>query len=70
MPHHEERPPSVLAHGPAKPADIESARRGAIEARATEHAHAEQAIGEIEAACEAIREDLGALKRVVGTDRP
>jgi hypothetical protein len=65
MPHHDERPPNVLARGPAKPADIENARRGTVEARATEHSNAQQAIGEIEAACETIRDDLGELKRIV-----
>jgi hypothetical protein len=36
MPHHAEKPPSALAHGPAKAEDIERARRdlGAAEVRA------------------------------------
>jgi hypothetical protein len=65
MPHHDERPANVLARGPAKPDDIENARRGTAEARATEDLHAQRAIGEIETACETIRDDLGELKRLV-----
>ena len=55
MAHHDERAANVLARGPAKSDDIENARRGAAEARATERSHAEQAIGEIDAplACRA-----------------
>jgi hypothetical protein len=36
MPHHAEKPPTALAHGPAKAEDIERARRdlGAAEVRA------------------------------------
>jgi hypothetical protein len=70
MPRHDERPPNALARGPAKPDDIENARRGTVEARATERSHAEQAIGDIETACDTIREDLGELKRMVATERP
>jgi F0F1-type ATP synthase epsilon subunit len=69
MPHHEERPASVLARGAAKPDDIESARRGTVEARASEESHAREAIGEIETACETLREELGALERMVAAER-
>lgn len=69
MPHHDERAPQKLARGPAKPDDIEKARRGTLEARAAEEAHAHQAIGEIESACDTIREDLSELKRIVATER-
>ena len=65
MPHHEERPPSALAHGPAKQDDIERARREVATAEAR-HATApgvERAVGEVEAACQTIRDDLSALKR-------
>jgi hypothetical protein len=69
MPHHEERAANALAHGPAKTDDIESARRGTAEARTTEGAHAEQAIAEMETACQTIRDDLDELKRAVRTDK-
>jgi hypothetical protein len=69
MPRHDERSPNVLARGPAKTDDIENARRGTAEARATERSHAEQAIGDIETACDTIRDDLGELKRMVATER-
>ena len=69
MAHHDERPPNVLARGPAKPDDIENARRSAVEARAAEASHAQQAIGEIETACETLREELGELTRVVAAER-
>ena len=69
MPHHDERAANVLARGPAKPDDIETARRETVQARAKEHADAAQAIGEIQTACETIRQDLSALERIVGTER-
>ena len=64
MLHHEERPASALAHGPAKPEDIERVRRdvGTVEAH---EPRVERAIGEMEAACETIREDLGELRRTM-----
>ena len=34
MPDHRDRPPSALAHGPAKPSDIERVRRDVDEAEA------------------------------------
>jgi hypothetical protein len=45
MPHHAEKPPSALAHGPAKADDIERARRdlGAAKARAARALLAERA---------------------------
>jgi hypothetical protein len=65
MPHHEERPPSALAHGPAKQDDIERARRQVATAEAQDATAlgVEQAMGEMEAACQTIRDDLSALKR-------
>ena len=69
MTHHQERAANALAKGPAKTDDIETARRETVEARASEHAHAEQAIGEIETACRTIRDDLDELKRAVRTDK-
>jgi hypothetical protein len=69
MPHHDERAPSVLARGPAKPDDIENARRGTAEARGSEHVHAREAIGEIETACQTMREELGELERIVAAKR-
>jgi hypothetical protein len=69
MSHHQERAANALAKGPAKTDDIESARRGTVEARATENAPAEQAIGEIETACAAMQDDLSELKRIVRDTR-
>jgi hypothetical protein len=69
MPHHDERAPSVLARGPAKPDDIENARRGTAEARASERSHAREAFGEIETACRTMRDELGALERIVAAKR-
>jgi hypothetical protein len=45
MPHHAEKPPSALAHGPAKAADIERVRRdvGSAEARTARALQAERA---------------------------
>jgi enamine deaminase RidA (YjgF/YER057c/UK114 family) len=70
MPHHQERTASALARGPAKTDDIESARRGTAEAHTPAEAHAQQAIAEIETACQTIRDDLDELKRTVRTDQP
>jgi hypothetical protein len=64
MLNHEERPASALAHGPAKPEDIERVRRDVGTAE-THEPRVERAIGEMEAACETIREDLGELKRTM-----
>jgi hypothetical protein len=69
MPHHQERAASALAHGPAKTDDIETARRATAAARPDE-VHAREAIGEIETACQTIRDDLDELKRVVHAGRP
>jgi hypothetical protein len=69
MAHHDERRANVLARGPAKPDDIENARRGTIAARASDRSGAEHAIGEIEGACATIREDLDELKRLVRAER-
>jgi hypothetical protein len=68
MPHHQERAANALARGPAKTDDIEGARRATVEARPGE-VHAMHAIGEIEIACESIRQDLDDLKRIVHTER-
>jgi hypothetical protein len=64
MPHQEERSASALAHGPAKPGDIERARRD-VEAAVGERAfgEVERALGEVEATCQSIRDDLSGLKR-------
>jgi hypothetical protein len=69
MLHHDERAANVLARGPAKPDDIENARRGTLEARATEQAPAEQAIDELETAYQTIRDDVGELERIVRAKR-
>jgi hypothetical protein len=69
MLHHDERAANVLARGPAKPDDIENARRGTLEARATEEAGAERANGELEAAYQTIRDDVGELERIVRAER-
>jgi methyl coenzyme M reductase subunit D len=68
MPHHQERAANALARGPAKTDDIEGARRATVEAR-PDKVNARQAIGEIETACDSIREDLDDLKRIVRTER-
>ena len=69
MLHHNERAANALARGPAKPDDIENARRGTLEARATGRAPGERAIGELEAAYQTIRDDVGALERIVRAKR-
>jgi hypothetical protein len=78
MPHHDERTANALAHGAAKPDDIERARRdiGAAEARSAPPAPRaarpgpgmESAIGEMETACQTLRADLEELKRGVGPE--
>ena len=67
MLHHKERPASALAHGPAKPEDIERARRDVevAEDRAAGATDVNRAVREMEAACDTIREDLGELKRAL-----
>jgi hypothetical protein len=67
MPHHHERTASALAHGPAKADDIERVRRDTAEARVAGDAHVDQAIDEMETACDTIRGDLSELKRIVAT---
>jgi hypothetical protein len=69
MPHHEERPAGALAHGPAKSEDIERARR-VVETAEPREPEFERAIDEMEAACDTIREDLGALKRAIAHEHP
>ena len=72
MPHHDERPATALAHGPAKPDDIERVRRDvgtAAEADPPEPS-VDRALGEIEAACETIRDDVSELKRAMAPARP
>jgi hypothetical protein len=72
MPNHQERPASALAHGPAKPEDIERSRRdvAAAEDHASGAPEVKQAVREMEAACETIREDLDELKRTVAAEAP
>jgi hypothetical protein len=67
MPHHDEKPASALAHGSAKPDDIERVRRdvGTAEARHATSPSVERAVGEMEAACQTIRDDIDELKRVL-----
>ena len=67
MPHHPERTASALAHGPAKADDIERVRRDTAEARVAGATHVDQAIDEMETACDTIRGDLSELKRIVAT---
>ena len=72
MPHHEERPANALAHGPAKPSDIERVRREMARAEAqdaTREPVVERAIGEMAAACQAIRNDLNEIERALPTER-
>jgi len=56
MPHHNERPANALAHGPAKPDDIERARRE------VGSAEAQYAVAAVEAAAETLRADLAELR--------
>jgi hypothetical protein len=68
MPHHQERPASALAHGPAKPSDIERVRREFARAearRATREPVVERGMGEMATACQTIRKDLKGIKRVM-----
>jgi hypothetical protein len=71
MPRHEERPATALAHGPAKRDDIERVRRdvGTAAEAATPKPSVDRALGEIEAACEAIRGDVSELKRTMAPAR-
>lgn len=67
MPHHEEKSASALARGPAKPGDIERARREIGTADADSAiGDMERAVGEVEAACRGLRDDLSTLKRAPG----
>jgi hypothetical protein len=68
MPHHQERPASALAHGPAKPSDIERVRRqlARAEARhATKEPVVERAMGEMAAACQTLHKELNDIKRAI-----
>lgn len=71
MPHHTERPPTTLAHGPAKPNDIERVRHdvGTAKASGMSEPPVEQTLGQMEAACQALREDVGALRRTIESRR-
>jgi hypothetical protein len=73
MPHQGERPASALAHGPAKPSDIERVRREMARAqaqRATPEPRVERALGEMAAACQTIHKDLNEIKRAIATEGP
>jgi hypothetical protein len=68
MPHHQERPASALAHGPAKPSDIERVRRQLARADAqhtTEEPVVERAMGEMAAACQTLHRELNDIKRAI-----
>jgi hypothetical protein len=68
MPHHQERPASALAHGPAKPSDIERVRRQLARAEAqhaTKEPVVERAMGEMAAAGQTPRKDLIEIKRAI-----
>lgn len=67
MLNHDERPASALAHGPAKPEDVERVRRELGEARPRKP-ELERAIGEMEEACQTIRDDLGELRQAIGQE--
>jgi hypothetical protein len=69
MPNHEERNPSALARGPAKADDIARLRHETAGACAAGSRHVEQAIGDMEHACQTIQDDLNELKRMVGDTR-
>jgi hypothetical protein len=66
---HHERPATALAHGPAKPDDIERARRDVTTAEAHDPTarDVERAVGELEVACQSIHDDLDALRRALAT---
>jgi hypothetical protein len=70
MPHHEERAPSTLAHGPAKPNDIERVRRevGSVKTAQT-GPPVERKLHEVEAKCDALQHDLGEIKRTIEAER-
>jgi hypothetical protein len=78
MPHHDERTANALAHGAAKPDDIERARRdiGAATARsappvplrARPRPAVDRAVGEMETACQTLHTDLDELKRAIGPE--
>jgi hypothetical protein len=73
MPQHQERPASTLAHGPAKPSDIERLRRQLARAQAqhaTKEPVVERAMGEMAAACQTIRKDLNEIKRAIEDPPP
>ena len=57
MPHHDERPPNALPKGPAKPDDIERARRE------IGSAEAQQAVETVHAAARTLRDDLSQVSR-------
>jgi hypothetical protein len=65
MLHHEERPSTTLAHGPAKSNDIDRVRRDvgmAMESETTEPG-VERALDEMEEGCATIQQDVEQLKR-------
>jgi hypothetical protein len=73
MPHHQERPASALAHGPAKPSDIERVRRQLARADAqhgTKDPVVERAMGDMAAACQTIRKDLNEIRRAIDGPPP
>src|SRR4051812_50088198 len=63
--HHQERPATALAHGPAKPDDIERARRDVTSAETHDAAAGgvERAVGGLEGACRAVPADLDTPRR-------
>ena len=68
MPHHQERPASALAHGPAKPSDIERVRRQLARAEAqhaTKEPVVERAMGEMAAACQTLHKNLNDIERAI-----
>jgi hypothetical protein len=66
--HHEERPSTTLAHGPAKSNDIDRVRRevGTAKESETTEPGVERALDEMKEACATIREDVEELKRTMG----
>jgi hypothetical protein len=67
MTHHREPPAGKLAHGPAKPDDIERLRR-VLDETASPELLAGRKLGEVQAACDTIRDDVDELKRVIAED--
>ena len=68
MPHHHERPASALAHGPAKPSDIERVRRQLARAEAqhaTKEPVVERAMGKMAAACQTLHTKLNDIERAI-----